>query len=178
MLLVLGVALVEVLGRSLAAADTHIPVLAADDQFEVAMTLDDDLSHTTKSDDLASTAPSTTPTDPVIDKLNMVCAALEKFSKNRGRETRKDRPTGSNKSSRSSSRERPDSKFKGCWHCCKKDGHQRKDGRAFIALKKRNDGKPHPKYEGAYEKAKRLHREALRAPSNRSQEYTICCRRC
>ena len=45
MLLVLGVPLVHVLGRSLAAADTHVPVLAADDQFEVAVPLDDDLPH-------------------------------------------------------------------------------------------------------------------------------------
>ena len=44
-LLVLGVPLVHVLGRSLAAADTHVPVLAADDQFEVAVPLDDDLPH-------------------------------------------------------------------------------------------------------------------------------------
>ena len=45
MLLVGRVALVEVLVRSLAAADTHVPVLAADDQFEVAVPLDDDLPH-------------------------------------------------------------------------------------------------------------------------------------
>ena len=45
MLLVLGVPLVEVLGRALAAADTHIAVLAADDQLKVAAPLDDDLSH-------------------------------------------------------------------------------------------------------------------------------------
>ena len=45
MVFVLGVPLVEVLGRALAAADTHIAVLAADDQLEVAVPLDDDLSH-------------------------------------------------------------------------------------------------------------------------------------
>ena len=45
MLLVLCVALVLLLGLSLAAADTHITVLAADDQLEVAVPFDDDLSH-------------------------------------------------------------------------------------------------------------------------------------
>ena len=45
MLLVLGVPLVEVLGRALAAADTHIAVLAADLEFEVSVPLDLDLPH-------------------------------------------------------------------------------------------------------------------------------------
>ena len=44
--LVDGVPLVLVLGGSLAAADTHVPVLAADLEFEVAVPFNDDLSHT------------------------------------------------------------------------------------------------------------------------------------
>ena len=40
----LGVPLVRLLVRSLAAANTHVPVPAANDQLEVAVPLDDDLS--------------------------------------------------------------------------------------------------------------------------------------
>ena len=68
--------------------------------------------------------------DPaVIEKLELVCAALTKqLNKgNRGRDERKDH-RGDKARTRSSSRDRPDAQFKGCWHCGE-EGHSRAKGR-------------------------------------------------
>ena len=95
--------------------------------------------------------------DPVVEKLNLVCAALEKLGNNRGRDpNRKLKPKDR---SRSPSLPRPSASFKGCWHCGK-PGHSRTKGRGkdrqpdcpeFKALIEKHKGLP-DRYEGEYEK--------------------------
>ena len=67
--------------------------------------------------------------DPVMEKLNLVCAALEKFG-SRGRSPVRDPKDKPRTRSTSSSRNRsmPDRSFKGCWHCGE-EGHSRTTGR-------------------------------------------------
>ena len=73
-----------------------------------------------------SSATSTTATDPAaVETLNLVCATLDKLSKERGRDVRTGKDT---QRSRTPSRDRPESTVKGCWHCGK-EGHSRTTGR-------------------------------------------------
>ena len=63
-----------------------------------------------------------TVSDPVSEKLSMVCAALEKLSKAPPRDRSPEKRTGKDRARSSSSRRtgslpRPDSRFEGCWHC-------------------------------------------------------------
>ena len=127
--------------------------------------------------------------DPLVDKLKLVCAALENVGKShqRGRSPTRDgsKSRGRSDSPRRSSSSMPDKRFKGCWHCGA-EGHSRTKVRGkdkqpecptFKALLKENDGKLPDKYAGAYEEwakkhnisVPRLHKGLLAADPNADQ---------
>ena len=54
---------------------------------------------------------------------------------------------------RSSTLNRPDPKFEGCWHC-KGKGHSRRDCPDFKEILRKNGGKVPKEYKGAYERWK------------------------
>ena len=76
--------------------------------------------------DSAKGSSSPEPTDPIIDKLTMVCATLENIADRRESSTTpqgsrsrgaREQRRQSHAHSRTPSRPRPDPQFKGCWHC-------------------------------------------------------------
>ena len=125
-----------------------------------------------KCDDPGCDAAHCQPSSPnaIEDRLNMVCAALEKHmsrSRSPARSSRGDRSPR-----RESSLPRPDAKFEGCWHCGQK-GHSRTTGRgkdrrpqceAFAKLIKENNGLPKD-CEGAYEKWAKKHNKKFGKPT-------------
>ena len=101
--------------------------------------------------------PSTGPA--VLEKLNMVCAALEKMEKRGRTHDKRNRDKSRSPKRDSSSSSMPDKNFSGCWHCGEK-GHSRTRGRgkerraecpAFAKLLKEDNGLPKD-YQGAYER--------------------------